>query len=186
MAVIGPVRLRVQRSARVVAGAAAGFLWLGLWVAPAGAARITNEPGGFNGYAWGSSSAQYPSLRHARDAMVANQLENVEVFENPGETLTLHGATLTKVYYRFFKGKLGSVELKYEGRENREKLRQWIEENYGKLPAAERKQQHVEWHGENTVISLGYDPNTNLGRLWVIYLPLSPFDNSLNTTGAIQ
>lgn len=162
------------------------FLMLELWGGPAVAARITNEPNGFDGYLWGSSSAQYPSLRHVQDAMVADQLENVEVFENPGEALTLNGVTFTNVYYRFFKGKLGSVELKYEGRENREKLRQWIEEHYGKVPPPERRQQHIEWHGESTVISLGYDPNTKLGRLWFIYLVLSPFDNSLSTTGANQ
>ena len=77
-------------------------------------------------------------------------------------------------------------DLDVAGRENREKLRQWIEDHYGKVPPPERKQKHIEWHGENTVISLGYDPNTNLGQLWLIYLALSPFDNSLNTTGAVQ
>jgi hypothetical protein len=173
-------------SERLACGAALAFWLLGLWVTPAVAARITNEPNGFGGYLWGSPSAQYPSLRHVQDAKVANQLDNVEVFENPGDALTLNGATLTQIYYRFWKGKLGSVELKYEGRANREKLREWIENNYGKLPLSERKQQHIEWHGDNTVISLGYDPLTNLGRLWVIYLALSPFDNSLNTTGAVQ
>jgi hypothetical protein len=110
----------------------------------------------------------------------------VEVYENPGETLTLNGVMFTRVYYRFLKGQLGSIEFRYEGRENREKLRQWIEDHYGKVLPPERKQKHIEWHGENTVISLGYDPNTNLGRLWLIYLALSPFDNSLSTTGAIQ
>jgi hypothetical protein len=173
-------------SAYLTYGAVLAFWLLGLWVGSAMAARITNEPSGFGGYLWGNSSAQYPSLRHVQDAGVANQLENVEVFENPGEALTLNGATLTKVYYRFFKGKMGSVELRYEGRANREKLREWIEKNYGKLPLSERKQQHMEWHGDNTVISLGYDPLTNLGRLWFIYLALSPFDNSLNTTGSVQ
>ncbi len=180
------VRSRAAMCGCASGGGALILLLLALWPASAGAARITNEPNGFNGYLWGASSAQYPSLRHAQDARVADQLENVEVFENPGEALTLNGVTFTKVYYRFLKGQLGSIEFRYEGRENREKLRQWIEDHYGKVLPPERKQKHIEWHGENTVISLGYDPNTNVGRLWLIYLALSPFDNSLSTTGAIQ
>jgi hypothetical protein len=167
-------------------GAVLAFLVLGLWVTPTVAARITNEPDGFGGYLWGSPSTQYPSLRQVQDANIANQLDNVEVFENPGEVLSLNGATFTKVYYRFLRGQLGSIELKYEGRANREKLREWIENSYGKLPLSEHKQQHIEWHGDNTVISLGYDPVSNMGRLWIIYLALSPFDNSLNTTGSVQ
>ncbi len=167
-------------------GVALILLLLALWTAPTGAARITNEPNGFSGYTWGAASTQYPSLRLVTDPLIADPLPGVEVYENPGEALTLNGVTFTRVYYRFLKGQLGSIEFKYAGRENREKLRQWIEDHYGKVPPPERKQKHIEWHGENTVISLGYDPNTNLGQLWLIYLALSPFDNSLNTTGAVQ
>ena len=162
------------------------LLLLALWTAPACAARITNEPNGFNGYTWGAASTQYPSLRLVTEPLIADPLPGVEVYENPVEALTVNGVAFTRVYYRFLKGQLGSIEFRYEGRENREKLRQWIEDHYGKVPPPERKQKHIEWHGENTVISLGYDPHTNMGQLWLIYLALSPFDNSFNTTGAVQ
>jgi hypothetical protein len=154
----------------------------GLIVGSANAARITHEPDGFNGYKWGDATTQYRALTQAKDPHVANQLPNVEVYESP-EPMVINGVTPNKVYLRFFKGQLGSVELRYQGRENRERLREWLEKQYGSVPPPERKQKHIEWHGENTVVSLGFDPSSNEGRLWIIHLLLSPFDNSAAAPG---
>ena len=159
------------------------LLWAGrLELALAG--KITNEPQGFNGYTWGAPPAEYPSLKLVPDPAVANPLPGVTVFENPGEALTVNGVTFIKVYYRFYKDRLGNIQLWYEGRENREKLLKWVEDNYGKLPIVERKQKQIEWHGQNIVITLGYDVTNNKGGLWFTYLTLSPFDNATtDTTG---
>jgi len=160
------------------------LLLLVLWTEPALAAVITNEPAEFNGYTWGARSAEYPSLKLMPDPAIAHPLPDVDVYENPGEVLTLNGVTFGKIQYRFYKDRLGGIQLTFEGREKREKLRQWIEDLYGKVPPPERKQKSIEWHGANTVISLGYDVTTNQGRLWFIYLLLTPFDNSTtNTSG---
>jgi hypothetical protein len=165
-------------------GLALTLLLLGLWMEPILAAVIMNEPAGFNGYNWGARIAEYPSLKLVMDPAVAHPLPDVVVYENPGEVLVLNGVTFGKIYYRFYKHQLGGVQLTFEGRENREKLRQWIEDLYGKVPPPERKQKNIEWHGKNTVINLGYDVTTNQGRLWFIYLLLTPFDNSTtNTSG---
>jgi hypothetical protein len=169
---IGPVRLALM------------LLLLGLWVELALAAVITNEPAGFNGYAWGARISEHPSLKLMSDPALAHPLPGVDVYENPSATLTLNGVTFTKIQYRFYKDQLGAIHLTYEGRENRNKLLHWIEEQFGKLPLPERKQKNIEWHGANTVINLGYDVTTNQGRLWFIYLLLTPFDNSTtNTSG---
>jgi hypothetical protein len=165
-------------------GLALTLLLLGLGMELAQAAVITNEPKGFNGYTWGARISEYPSLKLMSDSAIAHPLPYVDAYEKPGETLTLNGVTLGKIQYRFYKDQLGGILLSYEGRENREKLRQWIEERYGKVPPPERKQKSIEWHGKDTVISLGYDVTTNQGRLWLIYLLLTPFDNSTtNTSG---
>jgi hypothetical protein len=169
---IGPVRLALM------------LLLLGLRTEPALAAVITNEPAGFNGYTWGARISEHPSLKLMSDPALAHPLPGVDVYENPGETLTLNGVTFNKIQYRFYKDQLGAIDLTYEGRENRNKLLHWIEEQFGKLPLPERKQKNIEWHGANTVINLGYDVTTNQGRLWFIYLLLTPFDNSTtNTSG---
>ena len=158
------------------------FLLAGLGAAPAGAARITNEPDGFNGYTWGSPSSRYASLKPVTDPRLANPSPLVMVYENPGEALTLNGVAFTKVYYRFHKDRLGNIQLWYEGKDNRQKLIQWIEAQYGKVPFAERKQKQIEWHGENVVITLEYDITSDKGALWFIYLAFSPFDYSITET----
>ena len=150
------------------------FLLTAIGVPRVESARILNEPDGFNGYRWGTTIDRYPELRPVLDEAIANQLPNVKVYEDAG-SLVLNGVKPDKIYYRFSKGRLGSIELRYEGRDNREKLRQWIEDTYGRAPAPERKQKNIEWHGENVVISLGYDILSDRGQLWFIYLPDSPF-----------
>lgn len=157
-------------------------LSIAVWGESAGAARITNEPKDFNGYIFGATSSQYPSLKRLVDPVLGNPLPFVQVYENPGEVVNLNGVTFLKVYYRFYKDRLGNIQLMYEGRENREKLMQWIAEQYGKLPFVERKQKQIEWHGENIVITLGYDVTLGTGNLWFIYLVYSPFDNSTTDT----
>ena len=163
---------------------AGGLLLGGLVLGLAEAAQITNEPTGFNGYTWGVPLEQVSGLTRVRDPKIADPLPGVEVYEKPDEALTLNGVTFTRALYRFYKSQLGGIELAYEGKENREKLIHWIEEQYGKLPPVERKQKQIEWHGANVVITLGYDVTTTLGRLWFTYLALTPFDNSTtNTSG---
>ena len=174
--------LQITIGKLVPVGLALTLLLLALWMNPARGAVITNEPTGFNGYTWGTRISEYPSLKLMADPAIAHPLPGVDVYEIPGETLALNGVTLGKIQYRFYKGQLGAVLLSYEGRENREKLRQWIEERYGKVPPPERRQKNIEWHGKNTVINLGYDLTTNQGRLWFIYLLLTPFDNATTDT----
>src|SRR5438105_10312473 len=105
-------------------------------VYPAESARILNEPDGFNGYRWGTPVDSYPELRPVIDKSIADQLPNVKVYEDAG-SLLLNGVKPDKIYYRFSKGRLGSIELRYEGRYNMEKLRQWIENTYGRAPLSE-------------------------------------------------
>ena len=176
------VGLQITIGKLIPVGLAHTLLLIGFWMELALAAVTTNEPKAFNDFTWGARSAEYPSLKLAMDPAVAHPLPDMDVYENPGEVLTLNGVTLGQIYYRFYKGRLGGIQLTFEGRENREKLRQWIEDRYGKVPPPERKQKNIEWHGANTVINLGYDIMTNQGRLWFIYLLLTPFDNSTSDT----
>src|SRR3989442_5928489 len=104
-------------------GVALVLLLLALWTAPAGAARITNEPSGFNGYTWGAASTEYPSLRLVTDPLISDPLPGVEVYEKPGEALTLDGATVTPGHYRSLQGRLVGLEIRDEGREGRVQVR---------------------------------------------------------------
>lgn len=155
-----------MRSARLASAFVNGALALGVLAgslppAPAVAARILDDPNGFNGYTWGTSHSIYPALQHVEEVGSTGSGEKFGVYEKPGEVVTLNGVPLTKVRYRFVGDGLESIVLSYEGRENRDKLMRWLEEQYGKLTPAERRMLgQVEWLGDKTEITLSY----NLGR----------------------
>jgi hypothetical protein len=136
---------------------------------PSYAVRITNEPNGFNEYTWGSPLASFPALQQVRELGRAAGGERIGVYEKPGEVITLNGVPLSRIRYRFVDGQLASVGLSYEGRENRDKLLQWIEEHYGKVTPAERRMfSQVEWIGEKTEVTLSYYNSRKEGTLLFI------------------
>lgn len=88
------------------------------------------------------------------------------MYERPGEVVTLNGVALNPVRYRFVNGQLESIVLSYEGRENRDKLLQWVEERYGKLSPPERRMlSQVEWHGDRTLVTLSFNLSSKAGTL---------------------
>src|SRR5207245_11153028 len=96
-------------------------------------------------------------------------VQDVTVYEVPGEQLTLDGVLCSQVRYRFADGLLESVQLTYKGRENRDRLLGWVELNYGKLPSQERRIiAQVMWHGEKMMIMLNYNRSYDQGTLWLI------------------
>jgi hypothetical protein len=145
------------------------LLAVGLSVAPAGAAQIKDDPNGFNGYAWGAPLAKYPTFKLVRDLGSTDFVSDVSLYENPGETLTLNDVPLSRIQYRFVDQQLESIQLRYEGRENRDKLMRWIEERYGKVSIHERKMiNSVQWFGEQTTVTLTYDYATKQGVLYFL------------------
>jgi hypothetical protein len=131
------------------------------------AARIKDDPRGFNGYRWGSSLADDSSFRLVQELGSTDFVSKAGVYEKPGETLTLNGVPIIRVSYRFIDERLESIQLQYEGRENRNQLLQWLEERFGKVSPSERKMVNaVQWFGEDTTVTLSYDNTTRQGRLW--------------------
>ena len=136
--------------------------------APAGAAPIKDNQDVFNGYAMQAPLSQSPSLKVLK-TWSAEFVKEVGVYENPGEVLTLNGVSFLMVRYRFADQRLESIQLVYPGRDNREKLVQWLEAQYGKLSSAERKMvSQVEWRGDNMTITLSYNFSHEQGTLWFV------------------
>jgi hypothetical protein len=131
------------------------------------AAKINKDPNGFKEYRWGSSLAGDSSFRLVKDLGSTDFVSTAGVYEKPGETLTLNGVPIIQIRYRFIDELLESVQLQYEGRENRDHLLHWLEERFGKVSASERKMINVvQWFGEHTTVTLTYDPRTRRGKLW--------------------
>jgi hypothetical protein len=132
------------------------------------AVSIANNANAFKGYIMEAPISQYPFLKILNVAS-SDLVQELGLYENPGEYLTLNGVSFRKVRYRFADRRLESIQLVYEGRENREKLLQWLEEEYGRLSRAERKMiNQVEWHGDQLAITLSYDNESKEGHLWFI------------------
>lgn len=150
------------------------ILAVGLSVVPVGAAKIPDDPGGFNGYTWGTPLAKFPGFKLVKDLGSTDFVKDVGVYENPGEALTLNEVPLTAIRYRFVENQLESILLRYTGRENRDRLAYWLEERYGKLTAPERKMVNaILWYGDTTVINLKYDAATKQGTLYFFSRVLS-------------
>lgn len=135
---------------------------------PAESVRITDDPNGFNGYEWGKPSSKYPGLKLTQDRGGTDVFQKVEIFQNGSEPLSVNGVSFAEIRYRFVDDRLESIELTFDGAENRDKLMQWLEERYGKLVAAERKWRTIQWFGDLTTITLTYDRFTKQGSLWFI------------------
>jgi hypothetical protein len=134
---------------------------------PVEAARIKEDPNGFNEHRWGAPLAQYPGLKLLNDLGSTDFVAKAGVYESPGEALNVNGVPIKAVRYRFIDEQLESVHLRYAGRENRERLMHWLEERFGKLSPSERKMvTSVQWFGDKTTVTLTFNPRTEEGGLW--------------------
>jgi hypothetical protein len=168
-----------MESVRVLAVAL--IFLMGASITPVRAANIPKDPGGFNGYAWGTPLVQFPGFKLIKDLGSTDFVKDIGVYENPGETLTLNEVPMATIRYRFVENQLESVELRYTGRENRDKLARWLEEQYGKLTAHERKMINaILWYGDTTVINLKYDVVTKEGTLYFLSRALSHKFNEIH------
>ncbi len=154
--------------------AVALILVMGASITPVRAAKIPDDPGGFNGYTWGTPLAKFPGFKLVKDLGSTDFVKDVGLYENPGETLTLNEVPLATIRYRFIENQLESIEIRYTGRENRDRLARWLEEHYGKLTSHERKMVNaVLWYGDQTTINLKYDAATKQGTLYFLSQALS-------------
>jgi hypothetical protein len=133
------------------------------------AVRISGELNEFHGYRMEAPLSAYPHLRQVK-TWNTDFVKEVGLYENPQEVPMIDGVVFNAAQYRFADSKLESIHLSFEGRENRDRLLKWIEQQYGMLLPAERKRMinQVEWHGDRLTITLSYNPETTLGTLWFI------------------
>jgi hypothetical protein len=134
---------------------------------PAFALLIQNEASGFRGNQWGASPNECASLTFVSGQGVTESGQQVDIYDRSPVGISLNGATLTRIRYRFLDNKLESVQLSYEGRANRDSLLQLMEDRFGRLTPGERKLvARSEWDGFETTVVLSFNSDTGLGSLW--------------------
>jgi hypothetical protein len=145
------------------------FLYLNFTSQVALAVLMHDEPSGFRGNQWGADPADCASLRFVTGQGLTSAGRQVELYDRSTVGIALNGVSFTRIRYRFLDKHLESVQLSYEGRANRDKLLQLMEERYGRVTPGERKLAgRTEWDGYETVIDLSYNWETGLGSLWFI------------------
>ena len=152
------------------------MLWVFLTVAlssiptlPAHAVLIHDEANGFRGNHWGDAPGECPSLRFVLGQGTTGTNKQVDLYDRSPVGILLNGVTFSRIRYRFLDNHLESVQMVYDGRENRGKLLQLMEQRFGALTPGERKQVGgVEWEGEETVVNLSFNVSTGQGSLWFI------------------
>ena len=145
------------------------FLCLGLTNQSAWAVLIHDEPSGFRGNEWGASPVDCASLRFVTGLGLTAAGRRVELYDRSTVGIALNGVSFTRIRYRFLDNHLESVQLSFQGRENRDRLLQRMEERFGPLTPGERKLVgRAEWDGYETVVDLSYNSETGFGSLWFI------------------
>jgi hypothetical protein len=135
----------------------------------ADAVMIHDEPSGFRGNLWGAAPRDCPSLTFVTKLGLTDSKKEVDLYDRSTVGIILNGVSFSRIRYRFIDNKLESVQLSYEGRDNRNRLLQLMEQRFGTLTPGERKQlPGVEWEGFETVVNLSYNPTTEKGSLWFI------------------
>jgi hypothetical protein len=134
---------------------------------PAFALLIHDEASGFRGNEWGASPKECASLTFVSGQGLTESGQQVDIYDRSPVGISLNGATPTRIRYRFLDNKLESVQVNYEGRANRDRLLQLMEDRYGRLTPGERKLvARAEWDGFETTVTLSFNPDTGLGSLW--------------------
>lgn len=107
------------------------FLSLSLVTQPVWAVMIADEPSGFRGNYWGASPRDCPPLRFVKGLGTTASMKRVDLYDRSTVGIVLNGVSFSRIRYRFLENQLESVQLSYEGRANRDKLLQLMEERYG-------------------------------------------------------
>ncbi|HEX9285330.1 MAG TPA: hypothetical protein VF879_06640 [Nitrospirales bacterium] len=150
------------------------FLSLSLADQAAWSALNRDEASGFRGNRWGAAPNECASLRFAGDLGSNESGQRITLYDRSTVGITMNGTSFNRIRYRFVDNQLESVQLSYEGRANRDKLLEVIEERYGQPHPGERKNlSRIEWDGEETIVNLDYRTDLEQGSLWFISTDLN-------------
>lgn len=127
----------------------------------AAALELKDDPGGFDGTAWATPVAEMPALEPVEDN------GELKTYKKPGPPPAFGGAAVEAVWYRFYKGRLESVQVRYSGKETHQQIRAWAAGRFGPLPPTHlRGLQEFTWIGRETTVLLQYDKVRDRGTLF--------------------
>ena len=127
----------------------------------AAALELKEDPGGYDGKRWATPLAEMPNLELVEDR------GELKTYAKPGPPPTMGDAVVDVLWYRFYKGRLESVQARYRGKDTHQRIRAWAAERFGPLPPTHFSGlQQFTWVGRETTILLQYDKVLNRGTLF--------------------
>jgi len=119
---------------------------------PAFGIDMTVDPGGFFGIHWNTHIGDIPRLELVKDG------HQFKTYAMPGSPPVIGGVQAEKILYRFYKGRLESVQVRYMGRQAHRHIIAWAAQQFGPIPFTDsRAVEQVTWLGTETNISLRYN-----------------------------
>lgn len=108
-----------------------------------------NEPAGFRGIPWGAEASAYGD-----ELILASQKGDTTMYSRAGDKLGIGDAVLSDLKYVFYKGQLSSVMMTTTGIDNRRKIRDAFEAQFGTPMRPNRYLEDFLWDGPVTRIGL--------------------------------
>jgi hypothetical protein len=132
---------------------------------------LDNDPNGFKGYSWDTTSEQF-------DGLVlwgkSDDISESKTYYLPNEPLTLGDVKVEKILYSFYGDKFKRVTIKYHDGENYDGLVSALTARFGAGLNESRFSHDVSWVGKHTHMILRYDDEYNIGVLVVSQLEHRP------------
>jgi hypothetical protein len=120
------------------------------------------EPDGFRGIAWGTPIGEVDGLEFSREGTAAlrelyqrtnrEAAAQVAVYSRPADRLKIGDATMTRIYYYFYKDMFYGATAYFTGKDNYRKLLEACRKKFGEPGLIE--EERMVWEGELASIFL--------------------------------
>jgi hypothetical protein len=140
---------------------------------------MKQDPGGFQGFAWGSALQERPGLTKVGSSALTLEYE-------PGELPRFGTTNVESVRYIAIDGQFARVSVTYHGQENHDAMLAHLQSQYGEFDRTPGQMmrglnQQYYWRGTESQISVTYNGRSQRGHVFIESLTLAPrFNDGMN------
>ncbi|HZS11452.1 MAG TPA: hypothetical protein VFA38_04325 [Nitrospirales bacterium] len=149
---------------------------------PASPTPMKQDPGGFQGLAWGSPLQERPGLTRVGSSTLTIEYE-------PAEPPRFGNTKLDSVRYVAIEGQFARVSVGYHGQENHDAMLAHLQSQYGEFDRSPGQMmrglnQQYYWRGTESQVSVTYNGRSQRGHVFIESLNLAPrFNEGINESG---
>ena len=125
------------------------------------------EPDNFRGIKWGTNIHSLSEMK-----FVSEPQEGVKFYKRENDKLMVGDASLSNLWYVFYKDRFCSSSIDFQGWGNFDKIRQTAFSTYGEGEKLNESLEEFRWVGPNVLVQLKYSEKTEEGIMAWSYLPI--------------